>query len=112
MTERINLEKINNFIPEIKCKSQDIIQRPVSKNFEIVISCGPLKTRPNQVLESILKSLNVDLTLNDFKHSACFGDWSFELFEDKEKIYEQIQDAIGEKLTELYKAGIIRSAIW
>jgi len=77
----------------------------------IILDCSPGVMRPDNVLENILASTQLELA--DFKIvSKCFGEWTFELSEDKEEIYENCKDLIIIKIKDAYKNGLIRYAEW
>jgi hypothetical protein len=84
----------------------------------IILDCPPGAMRPNDVLENILASTQLELA--DFKIvSKSFGEWTFELSEDKKEIYqnkkeiyENCKDLIIIKIKDAYKNGLIRYAEW
>ena len=83
----------------------------LSDKYEIVIDCPPFKPRPDEILEQIIK--NTGLSIDDFiKVSTCFGAWTFKIVKNKESDYLNKRKDIGEKLTNLYKMGLIRYAEW
>lgn len=83
----------------------------LSDEYEIVIDCPPLKPRPNEILEQILK--DTELSIDDFvKTSSSFGAWTFSLVKNKDSIYINSKKDIGEKLTNLYNIGSVRYAHW
>lgn len=84
----------------------------ILENFYIIIGCAPGTVRPNNILENILVKYN-DLSITDFEiTSKNFGDWTFNIKEDKEEIFNKYLSEIIEKLKELYNKNIIRYAEW
>lgn len=77
----------------------------------IILDCPPGAIRPDNVLENILASTQlepIDFNIVD----KCFGAWTFELNEDKKEIYEDCKDLIITKIKDVYKDGLIRYAEW
>jgi dimeric dUTPase (all-alpha-NTP-PPase superfamily) len=80
-------------------------------NIQILLDCPPGIIRPNNVLENILVSTTLEVS--DFEiTSKCFGAWTFELSEEKRKIYEDYENLIITKIKDAYNDGLIRYAEW
>lgn len=81
------------------------------QKIHIILDCHLGTTRPDNVLENILVSTQLELI--DFKIvSKCFEEWTFELTEDKKEIYEDCKDLIITKIKNQYNNGLIRYAEW
>lgn len=84
-------------------------ERKFSENYYLKIDCPPGLTRPNNVLSSIL--LDTGLNVDDFKNtSSPFGEWTFNLYDDKIELFKIHFDSIVEKLKKKYSSGSIRYA--
>ena len=84
-------------------------ERTFSQTNYLVIDCPPGVTRPNDVLSSIL--LNTGLNADDFKNTLrYFGEWTYNLYDDKIKLFKENFVIIVERLKQRYNSGIIRYA--
>ena len=102
-----------------------------SNTHYIIIDCGPLKKRPDEILKTILHedednddiceddALLYDdndsnaITIDDFTLvSTTFGAWKYIVFKEKELLFEAKLPKIIAQLTSLYNCGIIRYAEW
>jgi len=59
----------------------------------IILDCPPGAIRPDDVLQNVLESTQLEITDFDII-SKFFGAWTFELAEDKREIYENCKNSI------------------
>ena len=89
--------------------TEQVQERKFSETYYLIIDCPPGLIRPNNVLSSILS--DTGLNDGDFKNTACnFGEWTFNLYDDKIELFKINFDSIVERLKNKYSAGIIRYA--
>ena len=86
-----------------------VLENKVMDNYYLKIDCPPGLVKPDTILSTIL--LNTDLTINDFKNtSCCFGEWTFNIYENKIDLFKLHFDEIVTKLKKSYASGQIRYA--
>lgn len=78
-------------------------------NITIEIDCAPGGPRPDVYLERVFEGTGIP-TVD--KSSAFFGNWTFEIGDVKEEVWEQSKTNIAERLKSLYNNGAIRYASW
>jgi len=84
-------------------------ERKITETYYLKIDCPPGQIRPDNVLSSIL--LDTALNTDDFKNTLCsFGEWTFNLYDDKIDLFKIHFDNIVEKIKKKYSSGIIRYA--
>ena len=100
-------------------------ENTISETHYVIIDCGPLTKRPDDILKMILHEDADDvceddalvydymLTFDDFTLIyATFGEWKYSVFKEKEQLFEAYLPKIIDQLTTLYNCGIIRFAEW
>lgn len=84
-----------------------------STEFEVGIDCAPGTARPDTILMLVLQAVDTPLTAADFKVvHTLFGHWTFALRKEKESLYREAKQKIGEQLKKHYAQGSIRYASW
>jgi len=84
-------------------------ERKITETYYLKIDCPPGLTRPNNVLSDIL--LDTELNIDDFKNTLCsFGEWTFNLYDDKIELFKENFDNIVQRLKKRYSSGSIRYA--
>lgn len=78
-------------------------------NITIEIDCAPGGPRPDFYLEQVLEGTGIP-TVD--KSSAFFGNWTFEIKDVKEEVWETAKPIIAERLKSLHNSGSIRYASW
>lgn len=77
----------------------------------IELDCSPGGPRPDELLPKALEG--TELIPNDFEIvSKSFGNWTFELDESKEDLYDTHRDTIKNNIKYLYDKGYIRYGSW
>ena len=82
-----------------------------TQHYEIIIDSAPRQMRPNAVLSSVFKKLNLNITVPE-PTSCCFGQWTFEFKDDDIKsILKSNEENIIDEIKSYYPY-IIRYAEW
>ncbi|QKF94220.1 hypothetical protein QKU48_gp0762 [Fadolivirus algeromassiliense] len=77
----------------------------------IELDCPPGSTRPDTCLSIVLSGL--ELTEDDFViTSKFFGEWTFELKQEKNETYLKLKKEISERIKKLHDQGFIRYGSW
>jgi hypothetical protein len=88
---------------------EQVEERKFSEDYYLIIDCPPGITRPNNILSDVLS--DTGLNVDDFKNTSCsFGEWTFNLYDDKIELFKIHIDYIIEQLKKKYSSGTIRYA--
>jgi hypothetical protein len=80
--------------------------------FTIEIDCAPGATRPSDLFPAVLAETGLEVS--DFSDpDMAFGNFSWNLINDaKIELYKEKQPLIAERITNLFKKGVIRYGSW
>ena len=79
--------------------------------YTIEIDCPPGNPRPDDLFPGVLEGTGLlpeDFTLV----SKFFGNWTWLLHEDKEKLYIAQRDIVKRRIVVLHDSGVIRYGSW
>ena len=79
----------------------------------ISLDCPPGDPRPGDLIGGVVEGLGLpeSQTKHDGAVSTLFGNWIWKITTTQEK-HDEVKEVLGDRITKLYNAGLIRYGEW
>jgi len=81
------------------------------KSFSIELDCQPGSPRPGELLPGVLEGTGIEID-PDEPDGTLFGNWTWNIPEQFEELFETHRETIKERISKLYNNGLIRYGSW